>query len=331
MTGQAESLQFPTLLVTGANGFVLGNCIPVWLQLGYRIFAVDRQFSADRRESWGAIGDQIRFIEHDLITDGVRGLPVVDAVLHGAAVTLDPFAHGLSPEQHLQDNLLPALFLLSWMRQGGARTVICFSSSAVYASTYGIVDESQPVTPTNTYAIAKAAIEAHVSLLHAQTGEDVLTVRLGNVYGFGETPSPSRPGISIIGQMIHDAVTKNAIRMPPEGMADPQMREWTFAPDIARGIHGLLQCENPSHALYHVASGAIYDRGQVARAIKDVLPGIHFEAERLQHMRPTLNRRGSLSSERLFRDTGFSDWTPLSTGIRRAVEYALAHAAPEEA
>lgn len=307
-------LRHPRLLVTGAGGFVFGAALLAWRRLGYQVIALDQHFSAEQRERF----EGIRLIEGEVESVLPRLAPV-DAIVHGAAVTASPEECGMTVEAHLLANLTPALRVFEWAAAGGARRVIGVSSSAVFATTSGIVSEDQPATPQGSYATAKAALEAHALTLRSQYGRDVLMVRLGNLYGPGERSSASRPRISLIGRMLQQAQQHGCIRLPDPAQPDPQMREWTYVPDVSAAIHALLQAERLQYALYQLAAGEQADRFEIARIIQAALPGVRLEYGAQDDV-PALTRRGLLSHARVLEDTGFDAWTPLESGIREALE-----------
>ena len=311
--------RLPRMLVTGANGFVMSNCIPVWLKLGYHIVALDSNLTPANVAVWQSLG-AISFIHAGLNEEfNYKTLPAVDAVIHGAAVTSSPEFLNITPEAHVIANLQPALSLLEWGKETHVSRVICISSSAVFSSTAGLVLEDQPATPLGTYATAKAAIEAMTATLKLQQGRDVLVVRLGNVYGLGELPTSTRNQLSLIGNLLQSASTHGTISAR-QSQPDLAMREWTFAPDIANAIHALLETPLLTYPLYNAAAGSLADYEQIARAIERVLPAV----QRLPHgMHPHLCRHGVLSNARLVADTGFNNWTTTEIGIRLALEYSL--------
>ncbi len=315
-----QTPRLPRLLVTGANGFVLRQAVPIWRALGYAITVLDQHFDGDTLELWQVMKYPVTLIhapvEHALANDL---LPECDLLIHGAAITADPDSAGLTPAAHLQANLNPALMLLDWAADHNVSRTIIISSSAVYAKTSGIVSEDLPTTPQGTYAIAKAALEALTGTLKQGYQRDVLSIRLGNIYGIGETPSVTRPRISLIGRMLHEALSEGKVTVPPADQADGQAREWTFAPDIAYAIHALAQTPTLAHALYQVAAGECADRRTIAQAIQAALPNITIETDSSKDLNLNL-RRGTLSHERLQADIRFSAWTPLQTGILRALE-----------
>lgn len=318
------ALRLPTLLVTGAGGFVMQNCIPVWLGLGYRVIALDTTFDPKLKRDWEQQGD-IQFIGasvQNAISNDL--LPDVDAVVHAAAITAAPSRMGLTPEAHLRANLNPGLSLLEWSAEHHVRRVVLVSSSAVYVETDGIVTEDQPVTPENTYAIAKAAFEAMATYYgETEYQRSVIAVRLGNVYGVDETARESRPNISMIGKFINRAVSSNSVSIPTPDQLDKRAAEWTFAPDIGKAIHALLQTPSLPHPLYQVASEQWVTRRAIFEVLQQRFPnlevfGIDYHDELLQ------SKRGILSHARLEADTGFHDWTPLEVGLLQVVDYALA-------
>lgn len=318
------ALRLPTLLVTGAGGFVMQNCIPVWLELGYQVIALDTSFTSQLASSWEQQGD-IRFITasvQNAISNDL--LPDVDAIIHAAAITASPSRARLTPEAHLRANLNPALSLLEWSAEHFVRRVILISSSAVYARTEGMVSEDQPVTPENTYAIAKAVFEAMATYYsEAEYQRNVVAVRLGNVYGVDETARESRPNISMIGKFINRAIQNNGVGIPAPDQMDKRAAEWTFAPDIGKAIHALLQTPSLLHSLYQVASEQWVTRQKLFDVLQKRLPNLQNTGIDY-HDEPQQPKRGILSHARLQTDTGFDDWTPLEDGLLQVVDYALA-------
>jgi nucleoside-diphosphate-sugar epimerase len=168
------------------------------------------------------------------------------------------------------------------------------------------------------YAIAKAALEATARTLHADHARDIAALRLGSIYGPGELPRLSRPRISRVGRLIHDALTEGQITV------DTTMRKqgWTYAPDVGAAARALLETPTLNHALYNVASEEVLSAPAIAEAISGLLPGTRV-IERMSEATSDL-RRHALSNRRLREDIGFDAWTPFADGIAATIAWQRA-------
>lgn len=304
-------------LITGASGFVPRTIVNTLLQQGSRVTAIDRAFDADLAASWNAYGEQIMLIEGD-----AAALPdiAVDTVVHGAALTTLPEESGLTPEAHLEANLLPTLRLLEWAHEHGACRTVVMSSSGIYAhSAPGALSEDQPPIPVGTYAIAKAATEAFAQTLKTAYGRDVVCIRLSSIYGDGEIVRPSRPRISLVGRYVHQAlhVGRIDIYRPDEA------RDWTYSGDVGQVVGYLLHDQPLTYALYNVASEEVLTNYQIAEAVASVLPGVELVTHAEPEIGvPPLTRFGYLSHQRLMPAISGHTWVPFHSGIRRVIAAA---------
>jgi nucleoside-diphosphate-sugar epimerase len=87
-------------------------------------------------------------------------------------------------------------------------------------------------------------------------------VRLGYLYGPGETARPTRTNLSLVRRWCDAAGRGEALTVP----ADDPRRDWTWAPDLARALVRLASAAPANRAL-HLTSGHILSDGQVARLI----------------------------------------------------------------
>ena len=297
------------VLVTGAGGFVCRSVVDVLLQHDYEIIALDRHFDDELRLSWDR---HIEIIEGDVAKIGDIDF---DAVIHGAAVTASPLESDMSPIANLRANLDPAFDLIT--RLDRATRAIFISSHAVYNATSGAVTEDQLPEPIGMYPVAKRTIESLVNSFR-EYGLDICTIRLSNVYGPGETVRESRPRLSMVGKMISEALAKKTITVDEPDAT----RDWTFAPDIGRAVHYLLQAPTLNHSLYNVAAEQVFTTRQVAEIIQRQLPNTKLVNG--MHVDELLTRRGYLVSKRLRQDIGFDEWTLFEDGIRQIIRASQA-------
>jgi nucleoside-diphosphate-sugar epimerase len=296
------------VLVTGANGFVCSNIVMSLLRAGYRVVAVDRAFDAPLLDRLA--GQAVEFV----VSDSAQ-LPALsmDFAIHGAAITAEP-GQGETPESHFRANVLPALAMLDWARDQGVQRLICISSSAVFrASPSAVLTEDTPAAPEGLYSIEKHAVELLVRTLNSGYKRDVISVRLGNIYGEYERSRESRPRVSLVAQLIHAALHARHVVVPH---ASPAV-DWTYAGDIGSALIALLEAPKLQHDLYHVTSGQAWTALDIARALLKLVPDAALEVDSSAE----LPFRGALVSRRLPAETTFSAWTGLDSGMRQTVAW----------
>ena len=311
------------VIVTGADGFVGCNIVDALLDAGYFVSAVDRNFENRAYSQFPA--EKLQLVRSDCVK-----LPPIaaDALIHAAFVTASPAARGETPEANLRANIEPLLSVLEYVEQQAINRAIFLSSDAVFRFTPAtLVDESRPQQPHGVYAIAKTLLEQTVSTMRQEWGRDVVCARLGAIYGPFEFPRSSRPKLSLVGQMLHEALTSGVIRvLQPE-----ERREWTYAPDIGRALIALLEADSLNHALYQLASGERLSNFHVARQIARLFDAVSLQIAAINESpEAPLSRLGWLDNSRVRQDTGFNDWTRMSADTLKrtldSIRAGVAHA-----
>ncbi len=301
-----------TIIISGAGGFVLRNVVDVLAAAGYHVVAVDRQFPPAARARW--VGASVDVIEGDAAAlPSYRG---VDTLIMGAAITAMPDEVGLTPEAYFAHEMGLLQHGLDWARRHDVRRVIVFSSAAVYAQSDGPIDEDRPTQPFGLYAVVKAATEALCHTLKTLHGRDCVAVRLSSIYGPDESASATRPRISLVGQMIHDALTTGRIHP-----VDEPARDWTFVGDIGRALLALIHTPQLRHAVYNLASEQRATPLEIATLLQSLRPEVTIAPP--APAKTPLMRRGWLTHQRLAADTGYRHWTSLADGLRHTLETAL--------
>lgn len=292
-----------TILVTGAAGFV-GR-------------ALMRHLAATGRPHLGVDRDA---------GPGGRRLDVTDAamcrvllaevrpraIIHAAAITPADaapatIAHTIAVNVAGSANILAAA-----LASGVARVVVASSSGVYGAAAGGPIAEDDPLDLANAYAASKRAAE--LAAAAAPQGFAV-AARIGPVYGPDETPRPTRPRVSAIGQLMRALANGGAVTVNGATIS----RDWTPADDIARGLVALADLEAPRHAVYNLSAG-------VPVAFADVVAA--FAAHGLAAnwvddpaaadiaLRPNDARR-PLAIDRLVAETGFTPTPDFATGLAR--------------
>jgi nucleoside-diphosphate-sugar epimerase len=300
----------PTVLITGAGGFVMRTVAARLLAHGCRVVAVDRAFSQPQPLRWQHCQQSLTCIEAD-----AADLPIlddVDTLIMGAAITAHPQDLGITPEEFMRQSLLPFLHGLEWAQRCRVRRVIAISSDAIYAQSEGPMTEDAPPVPEGYYAVVKTTVEQFVRALHGQAQRDCVAVRLSSVYGEGETISASRPFVSMVTQLVEEAITLGVVHP-----AEEAPRDWTYSRDIGDALMALINQKTLRYPVYNVASGQVVSPHDIASLIQQIIPEVGIMDAVPSRRSP--KRRGWLANERLQQETGFDAWTPLEEGLRRVI------------
>jgi nucleoside-diphosphate-sugar epimerase len=161
------------------------------------------------------------------------------------------------------------------------------------------------------YAVAKHSGELLARTLRDQYRLDVVSVRLGHIYGLNERSRPTRPNVSAVAHLLQAALAGQRLSIP----ADSPAVDWTFAGDIGRAFAALLAAPALPHDLYHVTAGEGLTLRDIAHAIQRLLPETTVEISD----NPSAFR-GRMIATRLAADTGFTDWTPFLDGLRQTLD-----------
>jgi len=209
-------------------------------------------------------------VSADLARGVPEDLPPVDLVIHTAWVTTDPQTLGISVADYLDLNLRPLLTVLAYAARARPSSFVFLSSSGVFESgdgTDGLTDEHR-ATGVSPYAVAKRAAELLVpSAVEPATAAHV--VRLGYLFGPGETARPSRTALSPIGGWLAAA----SAGRPLEVRSDDPVRDWTFTPDLAAALVRVAGGTPAGHPI-HVGSGQTWRDRAVAGEIAAAVGGV---------------------------------------------------------
>ena len=167
------------VLVTGAGGYIGTTLVPMLLNEGYAVRALDRFF----------FGRQL-LPEHDrldiVVEDNRKLAPVhfegVDAVIDLAAISNDPSGE-LLQEATIQINCDSRIRAARLAKEAGARRYILPSSCSIYGfQEDGAADETSRTNPLTTYARANEMAEQGALPL-ADEMFCVIVLRQATVYG----------------------------------------------------------------------------------------------------------------------------------------------------
>jgi len=245
-----------TTLVFGGAGFVGLNIAERLLAEGEAVVLFDRSPLPDAATAaFAALPGSLEVVRGDVtdVGDITHAMTYqVDTVVLGAAVTADAAREARDPETILQINLAALTPLLRAARDADVRRVINLSSAAAYghaAMDVATVAEDTPPQPIGLYGITKFASEMIGGRLAALWSLDFVNLRLSGVFGPWERATGVRDTTSPQFQ-----ITEAARHGTPALLQRPGVRDWVYAPDVARAVHAIAQAPSLQHRIYNVSA-----------------------------------------------------------------------------
>ncbi len=253
------------ILVTGAGGYIGTTLVPMLLQRGYHVRAIDRFFFGrellpehDRLE---AVRADTRHLDA-LHFDGV------DAVIDLAGISNDPSGEAFRSATW-DINMRSRIRAAELAKGAGARRYILPSSCSIYGflSADEIADETSTTNPLTTYARANQKAEQGVLTL-ADESFCVVVLRQATVYGY----SPRMRFDLAINGMTFGAWKTGQLPLMRDGS---QWRPMIHVRDTAQAQIFMLEAE--AHAIngeiFNVGSAAnVYQIGPLGLLVADHVP-----------------------------------------------------------
>lgn len=329
------------ILVTGGAGFIGANFVLDWLaQSDEALINLDSLTYAGNLDTLRTLaGDPRHVFVHGDIGDAALMAKLLAqyqprAVVNFAAEShVDRSIHG--PGDFIQTNIVGTFHLLEAVRaywstlEGDARQqfrLLHVSTDEVYGSLAKdepAFTETHRYQPNSPYSASKAASDHLVRAYHHTYGLPVLTTNCSNNYGPYHFPE------KLIPLMIVNALAGKALPVYGDGQ---QIRDWLYVKDHCSAIRRVLDAGTVGE-VYNVGGWNEKPNIEIVQTICALLDELRPRADGSPYSaqisyvadRPGHDRRYAIDASKLQRELGWKPAETFDTGIRKTVQWYLAH------
>lgn len=330
------------IFVTGGAGFIGSNFILDWLAAdgAEPILNIDKLTYAGNPYNLASVADDARyaFVQAD-ICDEIAMATLLSryrprAIVHFAAEShVDRSIH--SPDEFIRTNVNGTFNLLNkalryWQTLPQAEQddfrFLHVSTDEVYGSLQAgdpPFSETTPYAPNSPYSASKAASDHLVRAFHHTYGLPTLTTNCSNNYGPYHFPE------KLIPLVISNALGGNPLPIYGDGQ---QIRDWLYVSDHCAAIRTVLANGRPGET-YNIGGWNEQTNLHVVHTLCDTLDqlaprpaGSYRDLITFVKDRPGHDRRYAIDARKLERELGWKPAETFESGIRKTVEWYLAHA-----
>jgi UDP-glucose 4-epimerase len=302
-----------SVLITGGAGFIGSHVVERLVAMGANVRVLDN-LSTGHRSNLDSVADQIEWIEADardqrVLRDAILG---VSAVVHLAAIPSVPQSIAAPADTH-SVNYGATMAVLEAMRQADVSRILYASSAAVYSPTNPAPHaETDFPDPSSPYGVDKLSSEFLLKAYARLHGIRPTALRFFNVYGERQDPQSAYSGvISIFASRISAG---ESITVHGDGT---QSRDFVYVQDLARILVDLVDHDDLP-PIINVGKGR-------SETLKDLITALEHATGRTADVTYGVPRAGDIphsqADDHHLRALGYTDWTPLETGLRRLLDF----------
>lgn len=328
-----------TLLITGGAGFI-GSCLVRYLmrETDAQVVVVDKLTYAGSLSTIDEVmGDERCVFEQVDIADATDVARVFetyqpDGVFHLAAESHVDRSIG-GPADFIQTNIVGTYTLLEAARaywsgldvEGqNAFRFLHVSTDEVYGELGddGKFQETTPYAPSSPYSASKASSDHLARAWQRTYGLPVLVTNCSNNYGPYQYPE------KLIPVVITSALDGKPIPVYGKG---ENVRDWLFVEDHVRALVEVMHRGSVGET-YNIGGNEERQNIDVVRTIcrllGELVPGRNYE-EQIEFVtdRPGHDWRYAIDASKISNDLGWSPQESFDSGMRKTVEWYIAHRA----
>lgn len=236
------------VLVTGGAGFIGSHVLRLLTAEGHHACALD-DLSSGRTEH---VPRQVPLHVASVTTPAVDAIVArfaPDAIVHLAA-QMDVRASGHDPVHDADVNVAGTVRVLHAAAAHDVPRVVFASSGGTVYGEGGLrpVDESCATLPLSPYGAAKRSAEIYVDMFARTHGGVGVSLRLGNVYGPGQSAA-GEAGVTAL--FAHAMLRGTTPRIFGDGL---QTRDYVYVEDVAQAVLRALTGDNV-HGTHNIGTG----------------------------------------------------------------------------
>ena len=281
------------ILVVGGAGYVGGGIVDK-LKQTHNVTVYDSLiYEESYRKDVNFVYGDIR--NHDKL------LPLLkenDAVIWLAALVGDG-ACSINPELTFEINSESVKFLAN----NFDKRIIFLSTCSVYGAQEGLLDESSSINPLSEYASSKVQAEEYLS------DSNAIIFRLGTLFGISDEFSRIRLDL-VVNILVTKALTEGKLTV----FGGEQWRPLLHVVDVANAIAHTIESDITGIFNLHYKNFKIID---IAEAIIEKVPSASIETTPMKFQDA---RNYQVSSEKLYKESGFKASTNLTKGIEEVYD-----------
>jgi NAD dependent epimerase/dehydratase len=313
----------PTVLVTGAGGFIGSHLVELLARDGARVRALCRYNSRNDR---GALDWIDKDVEQDVevllgdlrdVESVGRAVAGCEIVFHLAAQIAIPYSY-VNARDFFETNVMGTLNVAQAALQHDVGRVVHTSTSEVYGSAQSVpITERHPLEAQSPYAASKIGADKLMDSFHRSHGLPVVVLRPFNTYG------PRQSARAVIPTIITQALRGSALEL---GALTPR-RDLTYVEDTAAGFVAAARADGAIGRTIQLGTGESVSVGEIVDLVGDLVGRELVVTTDPARLRPPASEVQLLLSDPAVAGA-VCDWRPeisLRDGLARTVAWIEAN------
>ncbi|MBM3262408.1 MAG: GDP-mannose 4,6-dehydratase [candidate division Zixibacteria bacterium] len=313
----------PTVLVTGAGGFIGSHLVETLIRNGDPVRCFIRYNS---RGDFGFLSLASEEMQRrmEIVQGDLRDADAVEqaakdmrVIYHLGAIIPIPYSY-VHPREVIEANVMGTLNVLTAARKQGGVRVVHTSTSEVYGTArYAPIDEAHPLQGQSPYAASKIAADKIAESFHLSYDLPVTTVRPFNTFG------PRQSTRAIIPTLITQALTEDRVLV---GDLTP-VRDFNYVENLTDAFVRAGTCDAVVGEVINIGTGNEISIGDLARRVIAIIGREVVLVEDSQRFRPPRSEVRRLIADARRAETllGWKPTVSLDEGLTRTIQWISHH------